>query len=166
MDCSCDRCQNLCRTKPGWFTPEQIAPLARKLGLSIEALFRRYLTIDAVLLGTREKRTAIYVLAPAMIGKSQGAISDPRAKGQCVWFQDGKCGIHVLKPRECAIMDHATAPAAGDMARAAIARQWQPQKKFVQDLYGGKLKAPEVLKAEYRNARRRQAEAAREQGDR
>ena len=166
MDCSCDRCQNLCRTKPGWFSPEQIAPLARKLGSSVEALFKKYLTIDVALLGTAEKRTAIFVLAPGMVDKPSGAVSDPRTKGACVWFKDGKCAVHELKPRECAAIDHTTTPAAGDTMRAAILQQWRPHKRFLQDLYGKKLKAPEVLKEEYRKAKRRQAGADRGSDDR
>ena len=51
MDCSCERCQSLCHSKPGWFTPEQIQIVGRKLNLTIKDLFRKYLTIDPVLIG-------------------------------------------------------------------------------------------------------------------
>jgi hypothetical protein len=38
--------------------------------------------------------------------------------------------------------------------RASILKQWIPYKKFVQNLYGKKLKAPDVLKKVYREAKR------------
>jgi hypothetical protein len=52
------------------------------------------------------------------------------------------------------------------MMRAAILQQWRPHKRFLQDLYGKKLKPPEVLKKEYRKAKRRQAGADRGSDDR
>jgi hypothetical protein len=152
MDCSCERCQSLCHTKPGWFTPEQIHVIGRKLNLTIKDLFRKYLTVDPVLIGGARSRTGVYVLAPAIVGNGAGSIADPKARGTCVWFADGKCTIHDVKPRECALVDHSTMPGEANLLRAAIVKQWQPHKKFVQDLYGMKLKLPNVLKEEYRRA--------------
>lgn len=154
MDCACDRCQNLCRQKPGWFTPDQVAPLARKLNLSIGELFQRFLRIDAVLVAERSQKRAIFVLAPAMAGKKSGAVADPGDRGMCVWFVDGRCGIHEMKPRECGLVDHRTTPAEGDLLRAGMLKQWASAKGFVQDLYGKKLKAPEALKQAYRKIKR------------
>lgn len=157
MDCSCERCQNFCRSKPGWFTPDQIEPLARKLNLSVAELFRRHLTIDAVLMDEGGQRKAVYVLAPAMVGKKPGTISDPTEKGTCVWFQNEGCEVHDAKPRECGLVDHSTTPAEGNLIRASILKQWIPYKRFIQDLYGKKLKPPEALKKVYRDAKRQKA---------
>jgi|SRR5579862_4870139 len=154
MDCACDRCQNFCRQKPGWFTPDQIAPLARRLNLSIGELYRRFLRIDAVLIAERGQMKAAFVLAPAMIDKRPGAIADPADHGACVWLTDGRCGIHEMKPRECRLVDHATTPADGDRLRSAILKQWVPAKGFVQEFYGKKLKAPDALKEAFRKIKR------------
>lgn len=154
MNCACERCQGLCRNKPGWFLPEQIKVLAQRLGLSIEALFRNHLTIDAVLVERAGSPVATYVLAPAMVGKPTGEVSDPEARGACVWFRDGQCAIHEAKPRECREVDHTTTPRDGDLLRAAILEQWRPHKKLVQDLYGRKLKPPQRLKDTYRAAKK------------
>lgn len=150
MDCACDSCQNLCRQKPGWFTPDQIERLAQKLGLPIVDLFRRFLTIDAALVENSGQMRAIYVLAPAMVGKKSGAISDPSARGICVWFKDGQCQIHEMKPRECSLVDHTTSRTQGDLIRASILKSWLPHKSFVQQLYEKKLKAPDALRKLYR----------------
>ena len=155
MDCACEKCQNFCRHKPGWFTPDQIAPLVRRLNVTVEALFRTYLTIDAVLVEENGQPKGIYVLAPALVGQRAGAIADPTAKGACVWFKDGQCAIHDMKPLECQRVDHATTPQDGNLLRASILKAWMPRKSFVQDLYGSKLKPPEALKAAYRAAKRR-----------
>ena len=153
MDCACDSCQNFCRQKPGWFVPEQIEPLAHKLGIPIEDLFRRYLTIDAALVQDRGQMKAIYVLAPA-IGEKSGGISTPSARGTCVWLKEGQCQIHDTKPRECGLVDHATSGTQGDLIRAAILKRWVPHKGLVQQLYGKKLKAPDALKKLYRKIQR------------
>jgi len=154
MDCSCDRCQGLCRNKPGWFTPPQIDAVARKLNLSVAELFRTHLTIDTALVREAGQMTAIYVLAPAILGKRPGVISDPMARGECVWLKDGRCAIHEAKPTECAATDHATSALESNLMRAAILNQWKPYKKFVQSLYGKKLKPPEAVKEAYRKARK------------
>jgi Fe-S-cluster containining protein len=154
MDCSCERCQNFCRQKPGWFTPEQIEPLARKLKLSIAELFQKHLTVDAVLMEEAGQKKAIYVLAPAISERKAGAISNPIEKGTCNWFKDGRCKIHDAKPRECSLVDHTTPPQDGNLRRASILKSWVSHKKFIQELYGKKLKPPDALKKAYRDAKR------------
>ncbi len=84
-----------------------------------------------------------------MAESGPGVIADPKAKGTCVWLQGGKCSIHALKPRECAIVDHTTSPQTSNMLRAAIVKQWLPLTGLVQQLYGAAIAVPEALKAEY-----------------
>ncbi len=134
--------------------PEQIAPLARRLGITIDELFHKYLTIDAVLIEEQKQMKAVYVLAPAIVGQRPGTVSDPTARGTCLWFTGGACQIHEAKPRECQFVDHTTTPQSSDLLRASILREWVSHKPFVQQLYGKKLKAPEALKKEYREIKR------------
>jgi Fe-S-cluster containining protein len=154
MDCSCDRCQSLCHRKPGWFTPQEIELVARKLNVAIEDLFKDYLTIDAVLIAGADRPTGVYVLAPAIVGRKSATIADPTARGSCVWLKNGKCDIHAVKPAECRATDHSTSGRDSDMLRASILKQWVPYKKFVQNLYGRKLKLPEAVKEAYRKVKR------------
>jgi Fe-S-cluster containining protein len=154
MDCSCDRCQSLCHNKPGWFTPQQIELVARKRDITIEDLFKDYLTIDAVLIAEAGKPTGVYVLAPTIVGAESGSISDPVARGTCVWLRNGKCDIHDVKPAECRVTDHSTSAHDSDVLRASILKQWIPYKKFVQNLYGKKLKLPGAVKEAYRKVRK------------
>lgn len=154
MDCACDQCQGLCRNKPGWFTPQQIEAVARQQNMTVAALFETHLTIDTALVREADRMTAIYVLAPAIRGKRPGAISDPAARGECTWLKDGRCEIHSVKPAECRTTDHTMSPHDSNMLRAAILKQWAPYRKFIQGLYGKKLKPPLAVKEGYRQARR------------
>jgi Fe-S-cluster containining protein len=154
MDCSCDRCQSLCHSKPGWFTPQEIELVARKLNVAIEDLFKDYLTIDAVLIAEADRPTGVYVLAPAIVGRKSATIAEPTARGSCVWLKNGKCDIHAVKPAECRATDHSTSGRDSDMLRASILKQWIPYKKFVQNLYGKKLKLPIAVKDAYRKVKR------------
>jgi Fe-S-cluster containining protein len=161
MDCSCERCQHFCHNKPGWFTPDQIRPLADRLGMAIDELFRRYLTIDTVLLGDRSGTKAIYVLAPAINGRNNGSMSQPTDHGTCIWFKDGGCGIHPAKPLECRLADHTTTRDSSNTLRASILAKWVSQKQIVQDLYRKKLKPPQALKRASQKARSLRREAGR-----
>ena len=154
MDCSCERCQGLCRNKPGWFTPQQIEVVARRQNTTVAALFKTHLTIDTALVREAGRMTAIYVLAPAIRGKKAGAISDPTARGECVWLKDGRCVIHDVKPAECRATDHTMSALDSNMLRAAILKQWAPYRKFIQTLYGKKLKPPAAVKETYRQAQK------------
>lgn len=154
MDCSCDRCQSLCHNKPGWFTPQQIELVARKRDITIGALFKDYLAIDAVLIAQAGRPMGVYVLAPTIVGTESGSISDPAARGTCVWFRNGKCEVHEVKPAECRATDHSTFAHDSDLLRASILKQWIPYKKFVQDLYKKKLKLPLAVKEAYRKVRK------------
>jgi Fe-S-cluster containining protein len=133
--------------------PHQIEPLAQKLGIAIPELFRKHLTVDAVITEVAGQMKAIYVLAPAMAEWCSGTVADPTEKGTCTWFKDGKCKIHEVKPLECSLVDHRTPPPQGDLLRASILKSWVPYKKLVQNLYGKKLKPPDALKLAYREAR-------------
>jgi Fe-S-cluster containining protein len=154
MDCSCDRCQSLCHNKPGWFTPDQIDAVARKLSLTVEDLFQTYLTIDTVMIATSGGAMGVYVLAPAILGKPSGSISRPKERGACIWLKGGRCGIHEIKPRECALVDHTTSAREANLLRLSIVNQWREAKNLPQRLYGKKLKLPAALRQEYRKARR------------
>ena len=60
--------------------PEQIAPLARRLGITIDELFHKYLTIDAVLIEEQKQMKAVYVLAPDVILVLLGSGFEPVVK--------------------------------------------------------------------------------------
>lgn len=105
--CSCEICRGACEHKPGWFKPEEIAPLAAALGLTEQELFNQHLQVDWWN-GTEETDwEEVFILSPAIIGGNPGDMFNSDPRGRCAWFTDGKCAIHKFgKPFECAAYHH------------------------------------------------------------
>lgn len=80
--CDCPKCRALCEREPGWFMPEEIPSAAEFCGLTEEAFRERYLE--------SHERDGV------TMGSPKRAIG-----GQCIFFKDGKCRIHSVKPFEC-----------------------------------------------------------------
>ena len=87
FECSCARCQAACRNKPA-----QIAPLAKRLGISVADLFKTYLAVDWWN-ADDEIGHDVFVLSPAIVGESTGEMFPGNPMGTCVFFKDG-CTIH------------------------------------------------------------------------
>lgn len=105
--CSCEKCAGACEHKPGWFKPEQIAPLAEALGLTEQQLFDGHLQVDWFEGGIESDLDDIFVLSPAVVGGHVGGMFGGDPRGACRWLKDGRCEIHELgKPFECAAYHH------------------------------------------------------------
>jgi hypothetical protein len=140
--CQCSRCQSACSHKPGWFRPEQIAPLARRMGLTVQELFDRHLSVDWWN-GTEEMNGEdIFVLSPRLVGRTGGEMFPAEPHGVCHWFKDGACGIHKLgKPDECAFAHHALEGDVMSANRFEIVKSWMPKQRRIQELLGRKPEA-------------------------
>ncbi len=99
--CSCAECQAACRFKPGWFTPGEAERVADYLGVSLSDLFRTRLMVDR---WGRDR--VVFVLSPAVVEVSPGQEFLSTTRGQCVFYQAGRCTIHPVKPFECRAMLH------------------------------------------------------------
>ena len=95
-ECKCDSCKSACQFKPGWFIPGEVKKAAKFMKLSEKEFFDKYLGID-FWVGEDE----IFVLAPATLSMSPGEVYPYNPKGQCIFFKDGLCEIHEVKPFEC-----------------------------------------------------------------
>jgi Fe-S-cluster containining protein len=123
--CSCQGCQGACEHKPGWFKPDEIAPLAAALGISEQELFDKHLMVDWWGADSDTDYNDVFVLSPAIVNGIPGEefASDPR--GTCRWFVDGKCAIHDQgKPFECAAYHHSDEPKAGSPHHKEAAMAW------------------------------------------
>lgn len=107
MDCACPTCRHSCTQTPGIFHPDQIAPLAEKLGLSEQELFDRHLSVAFVHIGQFSGVRKIQYLEPRTVngGKSAGHRG---THGRCHWLSSfGLCEIHDMgKPMECRESSH------------------------------------------------------------
>src|SRR5690348_1894124 len=102
-DCSCPKCSQECEYKPGWFHPDQVAPLAEKLNLTVQQLFERHLSVDWWAGDDMTGGRDVFVLSPRLAGQAGGDMFPSDRRGTCHWYRQGKCEIHHQgKPAECA----------------------------------------------------------------
>lgn len=129
-DCTCASCQAACKRKPGWFHPGEVEKVAEFLGITLQELFDKYLMVDS----WETRREFIDILCPAVKGQEPGGRSAVRGgEGECVFFHDGLCSIHPVKPLECRAMRHDIG--YGHMHRE-ISKAWSFHWKQVATLLG------------------------------
>lgn len=98
MDCNCLQCQAACQRKPGWFAPGEAERVGVYLGMSLPELFQHYLMVDWF---ERTNANPIFVLSPAIKGHTAGSEFPANPQGECVFYENGQCRIHPVKPEEC-----------------------------------------------------------------
>ncbi len=106
--CDCAACRAACTNSPGWFMPNQIAPLANHLGLSVAELFRKKLAVGVTHMPGGKQ---VHGIMPHKLrdGKRPGSVwtlVELATPGRCVFFDRGKCTIYKFRPFECARMMH------------------------------------------------------------
>ena len=100
--CKCDSCQSACRHKPGWFKPEQVKVLLDHFKVnSIRDLLEAGFAID-----WWTSNQDILVLAPNIIGNEDRIQYPGNPRGVCVFYNNGLCDIHDIRPFECAALLH------------------------------------------------------------
>ena len=93
---TCATCQSGGTRKPGWFLPGEPERAAEFMGLPLEEFFRDYLTVD-----WWDGDPDIFLLSPAIAGEETGTEFPGDPRGECVFYQEGRCQIHPVKPHEC-----------------------------------------------------------------
>lgn len=94
---TCAKCQSACTYKPGWFLPGEAEKVAEYLGMSMETLFAEWLGVD----WWEGSDLPTFVLSPAMTTHPSGTEFPGDPRGACVFYKDGRCSIHPVKPFEC-----------------------------------------------------------------
>jgi len=95
--CTCKKCQTACR-RPGWFIPGEIEKVSKYLKISVKVLFQTRLVVD-----WWEDDEPIFVLSPALKEDETGEMASYDPRGGCIFFNNGLCDIHPVKPYECAM---------------------------------------------------------------
>ena len=86
-ECACSTCVSYCGHVAGWYLPEEIAPAAAALNLTVEEFFARHCTIDAWVGDT------VFVLRPRLTKESGGEVSGFDPRGTCAHqTSNGLCG--------------------------------------------------------------------------
>jgi len=123
--CDCERCRAACLNSPGWFTPDQIAPLARHLGLTVAEAFSRHLAVGVTKMPDGSLRHGV-MPHKFRDGKKPGSVwtlAELARPGRCIFFDRGRCGIYPVRPYECARMIHDRADASVRL-RLTIVPRW------------------------------------------
>lgn len=125
--CTCDKCVEKCRFKPGWFLPGEAEKVAEYLGISLEELFQKFLMADYLVTRLGD----ILVLSPAILGRIPGTRFPDNPSGQCIFLEKGLCSIHSVKPYECRIALHNGR--AGKNHRE-VGEEWRENQQQVEHL--------------------------------
>jgi Fe-S-cluster containining protein len=106
--CDCAACRAACLNAPGWFAPDQVPRLARHLGLGVEETFRRHLAVGVTRMpdGTNRSGVLPHKLRDGKKPGSRWTLSEIARPGRCIFYDRGRCAIHPVRPRECALMMH------------------------------------------------------------
>jgi hypothetical protein len=136
-DCSCAKCSSYCNHKPGWFHPDQIAPLAKNLQLTVTELFERHLSVDWWAGDAMTGGKDVFVLSPRLENQAGGAMFPANPHGACHWFKHGKCQIHAGgKPAECAFAHHDVSERDYLRNHLTMVAAWMPHQKRIADMLG------------------------------
>ena len=123
--CQCEECKMACKNKPGWFMPNQIPKLLKFFNVKkISELWKHGFAID-----WWEGEPTTYILAPNIIGNENKKYpEDPH--GECVFFVNGKCKIHDVKPFECKEYFHSDTFASD--RHEFIAQKWGERPELLE----------------------------------
>lgn len=122
-DCKCESCKGACANKPGWFLPGEAEKLADHLGVSFEEVFNTKLSVDWYEGGTSFDHD-VYVLSPNVLGGRPGEEFGANPRGICVFFVNGECSIHAVKPFECKELYHTDELLEIKNRHRFVAEQW------------------------------------------
>lgn len=98
---TCAECQRACDRKPGWFAPGEAERAAEAQGLSLKEFFDNFLAVDYIIGDEEGWDHDVFVLSPAVVGADTGDMFPADPAGTCVFFTNGRCDIHTVKPKEC-----------------------------------------------------------------
>lgn len=140
--CTCDTCQSACVHKPGWFKPGEAERTAEYLGMSLAELFRTKLAVDWWE-ADYEFDTDVFVIAPAIVGEATGQEYPGNPRGRCVFYVEGRCQIHAVKPFECQSSLHNQGEEVTSERHKEVTQAWVEHQDQPVELLGREPKATE-----------------------
>ena len=139
--CECRDCVGACKSKPGWFSPDQMPLLEKHFGMPLKEVFRKYLAVDWLQSVYNEETGEyrdVFNLAPANDRSPAGGMYAGNPRGVCVFLEKGKCTIHDVKPKECAEAFHSMTSKESVENHQAIGREWNTEEfqQLVREVLG------------------------------
>lgn len=129
-----------------WFMPGEIEKVAKFLGMKLHEFFKKYISID-YWIADEKIRKDVFVLSPAIINNYPGNIFPfDNRYGQCIFYKEGKCTIHPVKPYECIEVFHKTTQEEGNEIHFKTAQAWNNKKyqKQISAILCSKPKMPRI----------------------
>ena len=148
--CNCGECQSYCRNKPGWFRPGEAELAAKLKSQTLKQFFDENLAVDYYL-ASESKGLAedLFLLSPATIEIETGTEFPYEPRGTCVFFKNGQCDIHAVKPYECKVAFHGNGkPDKKDKdVHREVAKSWRGYQSQIRDLLGRDptVEEPDIL---------------------
>ncbi len=137
-ECACEKCQNACRSVPGWFRPGEAEKAARLLKMPLSKFFKKYCGVN----WWNFTRDETFVIAPATIRMKPGSEYPGDPRGQCVFLtSEGRCRIHAAKPYHCAMGNPHEMSEHGDWIEKSNRRTatlWRKHQRQIVMLLGRK----------------------------
>lgn len=130
--CTCAKCREACSYRPGWFLPGEAEEVAYHLGVSLETLFETKLMVDWWVGDDAD----VFVLSPAIVGEEAGTETQEVVQGTCVFFENGSCLIHAVKPFECREMIHGEKNGERNGRHEWVANAWRSFQDQIVGLLG------------------------------
>lgn len=130
---TCNTCRSACTYKPGWLRPGDAERIAGHLHITLTELFETKLAVDWWE-GNKDKD--IFVLAPALVGEDPGEEYPGNPKGTCVFFAEGQCSIHKVKPFECREYVCSDSDALILARKRGITEAWMSNQEQITSLLG------------------------------
>lgn len=98
----CQQCGECCKT-PCDLIPSDLPPLLEKFKMDLPDFFKKYLI--ALIVASPKYADEILMMVPTRVGTTGGRpekfLADTeylQSKGQCIFLENNRCGIHELKP--------------------------------------------------------------------
>lgn len=67
----------------------------------------------------------VFIHSPAVVGGQPGTMFPGARGGRCVFYRDGQCAIHAVKPWECAEYAHGDSEEVITRRVAHLVRAWK-----------------------------------------
>lgn len=100
----CNKCGLCCLTRPGGLNKEDVERIAKHLKISVKEFVQDYCVADAI--SSHELNDGIFILLLRRKHQEGNTLISWReshsVKTSCVFFIDGDCKIHEIKPHQCA----------------------------------------------------------------
>jgi Fe-S-cluster containining protein len=138
-ECTCNVCQSACENKPGWLLPGEAEKIAKFLNLDLQECFNKYLGVDWY----ERSEGNIFLLAPAITSMTPGEEYPGDPRGRCIFYKEGRCGVHDVKPHGCAEYIHTLTRQEVYAIRDNIVKAWGSNQSQITELLGSEPESEE-----------------------